>query len=349
MKDPPDITIVGGARVDNVLCHTGEAKELVEGGNAFFAAAAARIWGSRRMTVVTRIRPPWAPSWTAAVRAAGIEVLARDTPGPRASIENFFAYDESGFRTTIPAREWFSRAGLPLPPVDVAVFKEEVSELDYEAEHVLLTPSASEVPAETWASSALLLMTAPYVNQREWIDAVRITAAARRDRLVLLDAYPTYMRDVDDDALRYLLSGATVFLPSEAELRARFSGKSIEDALRQLLDLGPAAIALKRGPEGCVLATSEGFFTVPSISVATKDPTGAGDSFAGGFAVGWLETRDPLVACMYGTVSASFMVEEFGFLHMFSIRRKDADARLERLRASVDRPLGGERLWPTMN
>ena len=93
-------------------------------------------------------------------------------------------------------------------------------------------------------------MTAPYVNQREWIDAVRITAAARRDRLVLLDAYPTYMRDVDDDALRYLLSGATVFLPSEAELRARFSGKSIEDALRQLLDLGPAAIALKRGPEG---------------------------------------------------------------------------------------------------
>ena len=92
------------------------------------AAAAARIWGSRRMTVVTRIRPPWAPSWTAAVRAAGIEVLARDTPGPRASIENFFAYDESGFRTTIPAREWFSRAGLPLPPVDVAVFKEEVSD-----------------------------------------------------------------------------------------------------------------------------------------------------------------------------------------------------------------------------
>ena len=64
------------------------------------------------------------------------------------------------------------------------------------------------------------------------------------------------------------------------------------------------------------------------------DLTGAGDSFCGGFTAGFLETRDVVQAALYGTVSASYIIEGFGGLHALEINRAQAENRLAKLQRS---------------
>ena len=95
----------------------------------------------------------------------------------------------------------------------------------------------------------------------------------------------------------------------------------------------------KQGEYGAALFTQDGFFALPGFPLEdVRDPTGAGDSFAGGF-LGYLDSHDGDLdeACLrramgYGTVLASFNVEEFGTERVSRLNREEIDARLETLR-----------------
>jgi sugar/nucleoside kinase (ribokinase family) len=107
---------------------------------------------------------------------------------------------------------------------------------------------------------------------------------------------------------------------NDAELRQLTERPSLVGAAREALSWGPSAIVAKQGEYGAALFTQDGFFSLPAYPLeSVADPTGAGDTFAGGF-VGYLarhldRTRDPGAlrqAMAYGTALASFNVEEFG-------------------------------------
>ncbi len=105
---------------------------------------------------------------------------------------------------------------------------------------------------------------------------------------------------------------------NDAEARQLTDEPNIHKAARKIMDYGLKALVIKRGEYGATLFTKDGFFTTPAYPLESVfDPTGAGDTFAGGF-MGYLasqtEINDETLrrAMVYGSVMASFNVEEFG-------------------------------------
>jgi sugar/nucleoside kinase (ribokinase family) len=116
--------------------------------------------------------------------------------------------------------------------------------------------------------------------------------------------------------------------------------------------MGPRAVVAKQGEYGAALFTESGFFALPGFPLEdVRDPTGAGDSFAGGF-FGYLdglgEEADEAElrrAMGYGTVLASFNVEQFGTERVAALSRAEIDQRFEQLRSmtqfeALPRPAG---------
>lgn len=331
MLDPTQITIIGGARVDHVVTSKGACGGPSPGGNAFYAAAAARLWGYSNIHVVTRLMEPWEDRWTERVSRAGIQLHALKLVGDEGQIETFFQYDDEGNRTDIAPYDWARYAGVEYPSQKLL----RRQTLDPESAHVAVTPFGTDVPSGLWCSPVVALMTAPLENQLSWGRALRDADCHEASRLVLLDPYITYMASATDAELQKLLRAASVFLPSEAELRMRYGSLDLSAAADALQELGSQSVIVKEGRKGATIYTEGRRVEIPTYPASAPDPTGAGDAFAGGLAVGWLETHDLPAAALYGAVSASFMVQDFGFLHTLEIERGDALRRLRDLRAAT--------------
>ncbi len=123
------------------------------------------------------------------------------------------------------------------------------------------------------------------------------------------------------DSLVAAISDVDCLLLNDAELRMLTEEPNLVHAARAAMELGPSVIVAKRGEYGAVLFTADGSFAIPGLPLEdVRDPTGAGDSFAGGF-LGYLDgvrvsgghdDRALRQAMAYGSVMASFNVEDFG-------------------------------------
>ena len=122
---------------------------------------------------------------------------------------------------------------------------------------------------------------------------------------------------------------------NDAEIRMLAEEPNLASAARILRRLGPSVILVKQGQYGACLFTEEGFFSVPGYPLETVvDPTGAGDAFAGGL-LGYLAARagepitDGLLRCatVYGSVLASFNVEDFGSERLQRLTHPEINAR----------------------
>jgi sugar/nucleoside kinase (ribokinase family) len=112
---------------------------------------------------------------------------------------------------------------------------------------------------------------------------------------------------------------------------------------RRLLDMGPTFVVVKKGEHGAVLVHHDGIATLPAFPAESHqviDPTGAGDSFAGGMmghiaANGGTDFDAVQAALAWGTVTASFTIESFSLNRLADLERVELDARLERFRAAA--------------
>jgi sugar/nucleoside kinase (ribokinase family) len=138
-------------------------------------------------------------------------------------------------------------------------------------------------------------------------------------RFVAMDSMNLWI-EIARDSLVRTISGVDCLLLNDAELRQLTGEPNLVRAANAVMDMGPRIIVAKQGEYGSALFTRAGFFALPAYPLAdVVDPTGAGDSFAGGF-VGYLAahpddepTGDLLKRAMaYGTTLASFNVQEFG-------------------------------------
>jgi sugar/nucleoside kinase (ribokinase family) len=127
-----------------------------------------------------------------------------------------------------------------------------------------------------------------------------------------------YWIDTVPDAVMQAIGGVHIVIINDAEARQLSGEPNLMRAARKILDAGPHALVIKRGEYGAALFTRESYFAIPAYPLESVfDPTGAGDTFAGGF-MGYLashETVDDATmrrAMIYGSVMASFNVEEFG-------------------------------------
>ena len=154
-------------------------------------------------------------------------------------------------------------------------------------------------------------------------------------RAVALDTM-NYWIERERAALAKVMSRVDIVTLNEAEVRQFCGTHNVLHAAREVLDLGPRAIVIKRAEYGALLVTRDRLFWTPAFPLEeVRDPTGAGDAFAGGL-LGCLAeagtTDDPTLcrAVVHGTVCASYAVEEFS---VDGIERADRGAVEERVRA----------------
>jgi len=158
-------------------------------------------------------------------------------------------------------------------------------------------------------------------------------------KFVAMDSMNFWIENTPD-ALREVIGRVDCVILNDAELRELTEQPSIVSAAREVLAMGPSVVVAKQGEYGAALLTEDQFFALPAYPLETViDPTGAGDTFAGGF-VGYLSRHidRPLTdsvlrqAMAYGTALASFSVEEFGTARVERLTAGEVDARVEELR-----------------
>ena len=145
--------------------------------------------------------------------------------------------------------------------------------------------------------------------------------------------------DTAKDSLLAAIAEVDCLVVNDAEIRQLTGESNLAKAARAVMGMGPRAVVAKQGEYGAALFTEGGFFALPGFPLEdVRDPTGAGDSFAGGF-FGYLDGHDGELdeACLrramgYGTVLASFNVEEFGTERVSRLSREEIDERFQALR-----------------
>jgi sugar/nucleoside kinase (ribokinase family) len=141
--------------------------------------------------------------------------------------------------------------------------------------------------------------------------------------------------EIARDSLVQTISGVDCVILNDAELRQLTEKPNVVSAAREVLQMGPSVIVAKQGEYGAALITQDEFFSLPAYPLETVvDPTGAGDTFAGGF-VGWLSQHpgDYRTAMAYGTALASFNVEEFGTDRVLRLTLPEVEERVAALSA----------------
>jgi sugar/nucleoside kinase (ribokinase family) len=156
-----------------------------------------------------------------------------------------------------------------------------------------------------------------------------------RASFVALDSMDLWI-DIARDDLVDVIGRVDCLILNDAELRQLTGKPTLVGAAREAIAWGPSAVVAKQGEYGAALLTADGFFALPAYPLETVvDPTGAGDTFAGGF-VGYLARHlDSLDdettlrrAMAYGTALASFNVEEFGTDRVARLEADELHARV---------------------
>jgi sugar/nucleoside kinase (ribokinase family) len=136
-------------------------------------------------------------------------------------------------------------------------------------------------------------------------------------------------------------------LINDSEARQLSGEHNLRKAARKIIEMGPQTLVIKRGEYGAILFRPDGYFVAPGFLLEDVfDPTGAGDSFAGGF-MGYLAeqgvaeldqaSRQHLHRAMiYGSVMGSFCCEQFGVGRLRTLSRKDIERRYQEFKAFMD-------------
>jgi sugar/nucleoside kinase (ribokinase family) len=150
--------------------------------------------------------------------------------------------------------------------------------------------------------------------------------------LVALDTMNLWIEIARDSLLR-TIKGVDLMIINDAEVRQLTNIPNLIKAARTVLTWGPKALIVKRGEYGAALFTPDNYFAIPAYPLESVfDPTGAGDTFAGGF-MGYLSSQETLDdaamrrAMIFGSVMASFNVEEFGTDRVRRLTQPEINAR----------------------
>ena len=150
--------------------------------------------------------------------------------------------------------------------------------------------------------------------------------------------------EVARDALEGVIRRVHMLTLNESEARHLTGKHNLVRAARDLLDLGPSFVLVKKGEHGSILFTGTETFVLPAYPLEhVEDPTGAGDSFAGGFigalaAEGAVNQASLRRALVYGNISASFGVEAFSLEGFRRLERGHIDERARRFRDMIHVP-----------
>ena len=328
-----DFLALGNLTLDDVVTADGRIAPAQLGGNGAYAAAGMRLWGER-VALVGVVGHDFPQLWLDALAKADIDLSGvRRLDQPHLPRSRVF-YFPDGRRT-----DRVDEARSSLPPGAETMLDLDTEYTDMGSPlHRRIWPRFSPTPEllgpQHLSARFAHLSPAPLANNRANAAHLKQQTAGR---MVLSLDWPWWDWDQEAQADPDLLGHIDYLLPSQEEYQMHAGallGRSRDEVAQALLALGPRAIVVKQGIRGAELLASDGrgWQHLPGYPTRAVDPTGAGDSFCGGFMVGIARTGDPLQAVLYGAVSASFLIQDFGVLHSLAVAAADAETRLGVLR-----------------
>ena len=162
-----------------------------------------------------------------------------------------------------------------------------------------------------------------------------------RPKLVVMDTMNFWMEVALEDLKKVLLK-VDVLLVNDSEARELSHEFSLVKAARKIMTMGPKYLIIKKGEHGALLFHEDNVFFAPALPLEEVfDPTGAGDTFAGGFMGHIARTKDisfenMKTAIIVGSAMASFCVEKFGTQRLREITKEDIDKRLMQFQELVN-------------
>ena len=162
----------------------------------------------------------------------------------------------------------------------------------------------------------------------------KVLADVSNPKFIALDTMNFWIES-HKEALVKVIGKTNCVIINEGELRQLTQSYNLIQAAKTIRSWGPQLLVVKRGEYGAVLFDHGDVFSIPGLPLAeVKDPTGAGDSFAGGF-MGYLASQSNFSpsrytlrkAIVYGSVMASFIVQDFGFKNLLNLTREMIDER----------------------
>ena len=288
--------------MDSVKTPHGEAKEVLGGSAIYFAFGASFFTSVRLVSVVGEDFPQEHRTLLGTRNIDANELLTQ--PGGR-TFRWSGAYDAS-----MNSRETLS--------LELNVF----GEFD------------PVLPKSYRDSRYVFLANGPPMVQNRILDQMD------HPKLVVADTMDHWIRQ-EREAVVALMGRVGGAVMNDTEARLLTGEENLARAGQAVLEMGPKFVVIKKGEHGALLVTRKGFFALPAYpTTKVLDPTGAGDSFAGGMmgylaSVGKTSATELRRALAYGTVVASFNVEDFSLGRLQSTTREEVEERYGELRRMV--------------
>ncbi|WP_028978655.1 PfkB family carbohydrate kinase [Sporocytophaga myxococcoides] len=166
------------------------------------------------------------------------------------------------------------------------------------------------------------------------VQSTLIKRLKKRPKLIVMDTMNFWM-DIALDDLKETLSLVDVLSINDEEARQLSKEYSLVKAAKKIMAMGPKVLVIKKGEHGALLFNKEQVFFAPALPLEEVfDPTGAGDTFAGGF-IGYIASTDDISfdnmkrAIIYGSGLASFCVEKFGVERIVNLSERELEERIQ--------------------
>jgi len=175
-------------------------------------------------------------------------------------------------------------------------------------------------------------------NLHPIVQGAVLSQLSKKPTAIILDTMNFWMDTALED-LTKIIKRVNVIVINDEEAMQLSGKETLFSAAEEILKLGPKYVVIKKGEHGAMLFGEDQFFVSPAYPVKhVVDPTGAGDSFAGGLG-GYLSEKDELSfenlknGIVYGTIMASFCVESFGTQSMEMIKKEQIVSRLKKFKS----------------
>ncbi len=289
------VLVVGSVALDTVKTPFGEAREVLGGSATFFGVSAAFFSHVNLVAVVGTDFPEQHVDF---LRSRDIDTRGlKRVEGETFRWEGYYEYDLNEAHTM---------------DTRLNVFQ------DFEP----------EIPDEYRRSEFVFLANIDPELQ------IKVLEQVERPRLVVCDTMNFWIENKREQ-LKRTMAEVDVMMLNEAEARELAEEPNLVMAARKIMGLGPRRVIIKKGEHGVLMFYDNGYFTLPGFPLeSVYDPTGAGDTFGGGFlgslaGSGSLDEPDIRKSVVYGSVLASFNVESFSCERLKDLTMEEIESRYQ--------------------
>lgn len=288
---------IGTVAIDTIETPRGTAERVVGGAATYIA------WAASYFTDDIRI----------------VSIIGEDFPDTELELLRSRGVDTSGIHLVNGGRSFFWKGR----------YHTDMNSRDtLETQLNVLQDFNPVLPAEYRNSDYLMLGNLTPSIQNTVLDQME-----KRPEIIAMDTMNFWM-DTAMDELKEVISKVDILTINDEEARQLSGEFSLAKAAREILKMGPRYLIIKKGEHGALLFDKDHVFFAPALPLyEVHDPTGAGDTFAGGM-MGYLAGKGELTfenlkrAIIYGSAMASFCVEEFSINRLKSLSEKDIKSRI---------------------